>query len=224
MLDFIGGLLSDQSRERQNQANIDNQKLFAKKGLQWKAADAKAAGLHPLFALGAPTMSFTPNPVTGSGVGDALQTMARKAKTAKIDKLNEELLKQQIAESHSRTANNILENQMRKADFIEQQLEASAIKTDQVLANAVQDGQVDADALAKIRTTPEIAGKKVKPGNLSDTEVIEQRYGDVISWLYGLLVLGADGYSSAKGKVERDKRSLGQTGQMQRKSIRSGVR
>ena len=224
MLDFIGGLLSDQSRERQNQANIDNQKLFAKKGLQWKAADAKAAGLHPLFAMGAPTMSFTPNPVTGSGVGDALQTMARKAKTAKIDKLNQELLRQQIAESHSRTANNILENQMRKANFIEQQLEASAIKTDQAMANAVQDAQLQADVMAKTRTTPEIAGKKVKPGNLSDAEVIEQRYGEVASILYGLMVLGSDAYTSFKEKFERDKQSLGQTGQMQRKSIRSGVR
>lgn len=43
-----------------NQMNIDYQEKFAKEGIQWKVADAKKAGLHPLAALGASTNSFTP--------------------------------------------------------------------------------------------------------------------------------------------------------------------
>lgn len=36
------------------------QKEFAQHGLRWKVDDAKAAGVHPLFAMGAATNSFTP--------------------------------------------------------------------------------------------------------------------------------------------------------------------
>lgn len=36
------------------------QKEFAQNGIRWKVADAKAAGLHPLAALGAQTTSYQP--------------------------------------------------------------------------------------------------------------------------------------------------------------------
>lgn len=39
--------------------NIANQKEFAQHGVRWKVADAQAAGLHPLAALGAQTSSFS---------------------------------------------------------------------------------------------------------------------------------------------------------------------
>ena len=34
-----------------------NQREFAKHGIQWRVDDAKAAGIHPLAALGSPTRS-----------------------------------------------------------------------------------------------------------------------------------------------------------------------
>lgn len=45
----------------QQQANLqyERQKEFAQSGIQWRAADAKAAGIHPLYAMGAQTMPFT---------------------------------------------------------------------------------------------------------------------------------------------------------------------
>ena len=51
---------AQQSQERQNEANIALQREFAQSGIQWKVADAKAAGIHPLAALGAQTHSFAP--------------------------------------------------------------------------------------------------------------------------------------------------------------------
>lgn len=64
---IIGGLLgrdsADKARdatERMNAQNVALQKEFAQNGIQWKAADAKAAGIHPLYAMGASTPSFTP--------------------------------------------------------------------------------------------------------------------------------------------------------------------
>lgn len=54
--------------------NIKLQKKFAQEGIRWKVADAKAAGIHPLYALGASTHSFAPvsvgaEPVTGMAQG-----------------------------------------------------------------------------------------------------------------------------------------------------------
>lgn len=55
-----------ESAEMQSLRNIEFQKEFAQNGIQWRVEDAKAAGLHPLFALGASTPSFSPNPVVVS--------------------------------------------------------------------------------------------------------------------------------------------------------------
>lgn len=64
---LLGGLFgskeNDKAREAQmamNERNIELQREFAKNGIQWKAADAKAAGIHPIYALGGSTSSFTP--------------------------------------------------------------------------------------------------------------------------------------------------------------------
>lgn len=51
--------LVDVAREHQLQ------KDFAQMGIQWRAADAKAAGIHPLAALGAQLTSYSPQSVGG---------------------------------------------------------------------------------------------------------------------------------------------------------------
>lgn len=64
---LIGGLLgkssADDAREAQERMaaqNIQLQKDFAQQGIQWRVADAKAAGIHPIYALGSGGASFTP--------------------------------------------------------------------------------------------------------------------------------------------------------------------
>lgn len=44
-----------------NESNIAHQREFAQHGIRWKTEDAKAAGIHPLFAMGAQTHSFSPS-------------------------------------------------------------------------------------------------------------------------------------------------------------------
>jgi hypothetical protein len=63
---IAGGLISSSSNKSINNQNIQQQREFAQDGIQWKVADAKAAGIHPLYALGANTTSFTPQNVGGS--------------------------------------------------------------------------------------------------------------------------------------------------------------
>ena len=98
---IIGSNNSAASAEAINQANYEHQKEFAQNGIRWKVADAKAAGLHPLAALGAQTSGYTPSAVVGDApdfsflrdigqdIGravDAKSTAAeRAANKAKID-------------------------------------------------------------------------------------------------------------------------------------------
>ncbi|MEM2002468.1 MAG: hypothetical protein QXT77_07485 [Candidatus Methanomethylicaceae archaeon] len=57
----IGGRLLDGRSQRQAaKMNYRHQKEFAQHGIRWKVEDAKAAGLHPLAALGAQTTSYSP--------------------------------------------------------------------------------------------------------------------------------------------------------------------
>lgn len=73
---LLGGLLG----KKQADKNIQLQKQFAQQGIQWKVADAKAAGIHPIYALGAPTHSFSPVSIgdsLGSGIRAAGQDIGR---------------------------------------------------------------------------------------------------------------------------------------------------
>jgi len=53
----------------------------AKRGIRWRVRDAKAAGIHPLYAIGAPGVGsgiLTPQS-SGSDIGGALQGMGQAA-------------------------------------------------------------------------------------------------------------------------------------------------
>jgi len=57
---LLGGILGNRSDEKIAAKNTAMQKQFAQEGIRWKVADAKAAGIHPLAALGAQTVSYSP--------------------------------------------------------------------------------------------------------------------------------------------------------------------
>lgn len=80
LFDFLGSLGgavigADTARDQ-----ISAQKIFAQKGIQWRVADAEKAGVHPLYALGAQTHSFSPVSVPdyasiGSQMGQNIDRM-----------------------------------------------------------------------------------------------------------------------------------------------------
>lgn len=87
---LLGGLLGKSSADKQNaqqmklaRENIALQKQFARKSIQWKTQDAKKAGIHPLYALGAQGYQFSPVSVgsvgdpLGSAIADAGQNIGR---------------------------------------------------------------------------------------------------------------------------------------------------
>lgn len=117
---IVGAGMSGANAAAINQANYEHQKEFAQNGIRWKVADAKAAGLHPLAALGAQTSSYTPSAVVGDApdfsflrdigqdVGRAIDAKSTAAERAankdKIDQgTNLELEGKQLDNEYKRT-------------------------------------------------------------------------------------------------------------------------
>lgn len=73
----VGSLIGGHQQNKLAQEQMAMQKEFAQNGIRWKVADAKAAGLHPLAALGAQTFSYNPVAVGDSGISDAMAQMGQ---------------------------------------------------------------------------------------------------------------------------------------------------
>lgn len=71
-----GGLISNFLGNKAADEQADLQKEFAQNSIQWRVADAKKAGIHPLYALGAQPSSYSPVSV-GDSLGPALQDMGQ---------------------------------------------------------------------------------------------------------------------------------------------------
>ena len=65
VLGGIGGLLGQKREEKL-------QKEFAQNSISWRVQDAERAGVHPLYAIGAPSISYSP-----TGVGNTLAGMGQ---------------------------------------------------------------------------------------------------------------------------------------------------
>lgn len=79
---FLGGIVSagaslfgakknSDTQKQINEQNLQAQREFAQNSIQWRVNDAKKAGLHPLYALGANTTSYTPS-AQASNFGDGI--------------------------------------------------------------------------------------------------------------------------------------------------------
>lgn len=73
----INGIMAGQGMDFQREMwdkNYNAQKEFAQNSMQWRVKDARAAGLHPLAALGQMGSSYTPTSVydNGADVGSAI--------------------------------------------------------------------------------------------------------------------------------------------------------
>lgn len=104
---LLGGLMGSSDAAK----NRAMQKEFAKNGIRWRVEDAKAAGLHPLYALGANLPSYSPvqseAPAQlaemGQNIGRAVQA-TQTAKERERTQLELDLLRSQVDESKERIA------------------------------------------------------------------------------------------------------------------------
>lgn len=108
-----GGLVSNafnsNSTSKINQQNANLQREFAQNSISWRVQDAKNAGIHPLFALGASTVSAQPSFVGnqpldfGSAFHGMTQSLSSYDKTLQEQTLKKnELELQQLALQNER--------------------------------------------------------------------------------------------------------------------------
>lgn len=87
---LAGGAIANRNARKQQARNEALQREFAQQGIRWKVADAKAAGLHPLYAIGASGASFSPttyNDAMGPAVAQAGQAAAQGVQQYSLKKL-----------------------------------------------------------------------------------------------------------------------------------------
>lgn len=132
---IFGGLLGKSSQDAANetaranaQMNVDMQKQFAQNGIQWRVADAKAAGIHPIYALGSGGASFSPVSITqdssnpmGKAIADAGQDFSRAINaTRDAPGRSKAILETQAAlqTQNMQLQNELLASQVRKANMV----------------------------------------------------------------------------------------------------------
>lgn len=74
---LVGGLINRRSNESAGNKNQDLSRDFAQHGISWKVADAKRAGIHPLYAMGANTSSPGAAYVGDSSLGQSVSNMGQ---------------------------------------------------------------------------------------------------------------------------------------------------
>lgn len=78
---FGGGRVDNSWAARLAQDNFNRQiqlqKDFAQQGIQWRVADAKAAGIHPLYALSGGGAAYSPQAVSVGGGSESGPDMGR---------------------------------------------------------------------------------------------------------------------------------------------------
>lgn len=95
--------------EDQWNANAALQREFAQHGIRWRVEDAKAAGVHPLYALGAGGAAAAPISMSVAGGEDWSSRMGQdlgRAVTAQMDPHQRRLQEAQLAVLESEAAKN----------------------------------------------------------------------------------------------------------------------
>ena len=148
---------ANKQNKQQFDANMALQREFAQKGIQWRVADAKKAGIHPLAAMGANTASASPvmagehqNPYAGlSNMGQnisraMLATMSREQKAQKMletqnMRLRNEILNQELISWKARNNQSQTIPMGEEVQTVKKQRIANAPETQSVEAGTVTD-------------------------------------------------------------------------------------
>lgn len=173
---FLGNKMSSDAAAEQNEQNRKSQEEFAKMGVRWRVEDAKAAGIHPLAALGAQTVSYTPSFVgdtsMGPGISSAMSQMGQGIERAIAAKQTEEeraLKAAQLASinldlEHKALQNRLLQNQITSSQV------PPALPSDTGMSPTLLSGQTNARVVVKPSETSARASgaPAAQAGNIPD--------------------------------------------------------
>lgn len=172
--------------DEQRAQNVENQERFAKNSIQWRVADAKAAGLHPLFGLSGGGSSFSPNPVTvGDGTnisvspGEAIRqrNTQQALPTSELDKAEDARRERQAQNQHAETLSRIATDTAQQRLLNAQADIAAKQYRDSLGARATAVGAINKErtVAAPTPTNPadafELEPRKIMPGNAMGSPV-----------------------------------------------------
>lgn len=179
---LIGGLFGKSSQDKANKNVMD----AAKNSIQWRVEDAKKAGVHPVYALGAPTMSV------GSVVGDTSMPAA-------MSNIGQDISRAMAstATSQSRMDSQVQALTLKRMDLENTLLASQIARINQPATppaypggSQVIGGQGDVPIVSvdPSRTTHFVnpRGDIIKTANLPDAQVYQDRYGEVAENIYGM--------------------------------------
>lgn len=181
----FGNKISSDAAAEQNEQNRKSQEEFAKMGIRWRVEDAKAAGIHPLAALGAQTVSYTPSFVgdtsMGPGISAAMSQMGQGIERAIAAKQTEEeraLKAAQLASinldlEHKALQNKLLQNQVTGSQV------PPALPSDTGMSPSLLSGQTSARVVVKpSETTARGTGTPAaQAGNIPDYQFVQTPTG-----------------------------------------------
>jgi len=220
---ILGGILGNKASEKANKAaeanaqkQYEQQKEFAQSGIQWKVADAEKAGVHPLYALGANTVSYAPQSVGSTPsnfdfVGQAGQNIGRAIDATRSNPRKMEamaLTASQIQLEGLQLDNELKRTQLQSAITLANQTGKGPGLPGLFTRNAVNgiDGQGDTPQIdgvpAQHKATPpqyttnlRAFGKDYQPNpSFSDAQSYEDRYGEISDYIAGPINAMADYY------------------------------
>lgn len=187
---LLGGFLGNQQKTEGQNREIELQKEFAQNGLRWKIDDAKAAGIHPLAALGATGAAYSP---VGLGDNDTAASFASAGQdfSRAIDatRTAPEQAGAYGKKIEALTLDRMgLENQLLRAQILD-------------ITAPRRPPFPMADSGYEMPGQPgsglKVAGLPVKKDTgFSDAQDVEDRYGDIVQMIYGIPTLAADLHNS----------------------------
>lgn len=210
---IFGGLLGKSSAdanreqiERNNAAVLADkekdrelQREFAQQGVRWKVEDAKAAGLHPLFALGGSTATYSPSAISlgaaapdmsmaravsgmGQDVGRAIN--ATRTQSERVDAFTE--ASQSLTLQRGALENELLASQIAKLKAAQN----PPLPSDPNLV--APSGPVPVAKDYEDRPGLSYSHRWLTNPRWTNAEDSEKRYGEMSDFLMGPAILAAD--------------------------------
>lgn len=223
--DIVGGLISDNNAAKAQKKNNKlamlqfNQQMD--ESINRRVQDAKRAGIHPLYAIGAnagasPTISVGGGP-TGSALGTAIGRLGGHVEDHQAEKqiAHQEARADKVAEAQAAR-----DNAAALRDNVASMFAMSSIKRAEQGVNEKRPGSLEQLLEDKRNETVGVPGRKVttrygkwEPDpSWSDQQAIEDIYGGGVGEVYGALRAlseagSALGISAAEYGLDRDRRA-----------------
>lgn len=217
---LLGGFLGNKAAEKNAERQEALQREFAQSGIQWKVEDAKKAGIHPLYALGANTTSYQPVGAGGgasdfSWLGDAGQNIGRAIQAGSSNNKRAEALAltaSQIQLEGLRLDNELKRTQLASAMMLAHQpamgpglpglfthagstgMEGQGDAPQSDVAGVTIDNPAGPHRITMPQFTPHLraAGRNISPSDWSDAQTYEDRYGEMSDFIMGPMIAYSD--------------------------------